>query len=124
MICADTCSIVALLEGGQGSDVKFARQALRDGALYIAPITVSELLSDADLPPSVEELVIRIPQLEIKPGYWQRAGRLRALLMRGPYRPKVADRLIAQSRIDHQVPLVTRDQDFQAFREYAGLRLL
>ncbi|MGH9415127.1 MAG: hypothetical protein ACRD01_00720 [Terriglobales bacterium] len=32
-----------------------------------------------------------------------------------------ADALIAQCCIDHAVPLITRDQDFVAFVEAAGL---
>jgi len=39
-------------------------------------------------------------------------------------RPKVADTLIAQSCLDHGVPLITRDRDFSSFQKIAGLQLL
>lgn len=123
MICADTSSLVALLEGEKGADVEFVHQALEDGLLCIAPITVTELLSAANFPPSLEELVIGIPQLEIKAGYWERAGRLRAKLLRHHLKPKIADTLIAQYCLDHNLPLVTRDQDFSALQKWGGLKI-
>lgn len=123
MICVDTSSLVALLEGGQGGDVELVGQALKDGDLCIAPITVTEMLSSPDLPLSVQGLIISLPQLEIKPGYWERAGRLRAELLRHHLKPKIADTLIAQSCLDYDVQLVTRDQDFSAFRKFGGLRV-
>ena len=48
MICADTSSLVALLDGELGGDVDLVRQALRDRLLCISPISVTELLSDPD----------------------------------------------------------------------------
>ena len=123
MICVDTSSLVALLEGEQGGDVELVAQALRDSVLCIAPITVTEMLSAAALPSSVEDLIISIPQLEIKPGYWERAGTLRAELLRHHLKPKIADTLIAQSCLDHDVQLVTRDLGFSALQKFGGLRV-
>lgn len=123
MICADTSSFVALLQGEQGRDVEAVRQALINGVLVLAPASVAELLSDPRITPPIEESVLDIPQLETTPGYWERAGRLRAKLMRHRFRPKLADALIAQSCLDHDVVLVTRDRDFSAFQRLAGLRL-
>ena len=48
----------------------------------------------------------------------------RAGLFRRGYRPKIADTLIAQSCLDHRVPLITRDRDFSCFQKFAGLQLL
>ena len=124
MICADTSSLVALLGGEPGRDVDLVRQALRDRILCVSPISVTELLSDPDPAPSLEELVTQIPQLEMTPGYWERAGKLRARMFRHQVRPKVADTLIAQSCLDHDVPLITRDRDFSSFQKFARLRLL
>jgi predicted nucleic acid-binding protein len=124
MICADTSSVVALLQGEQGRDVEVVRNALVDGILVLAPASVAELLSDPAITPPIEESVLDIPQLETTPGYWERAGRLRAKLMRHRFRPKLADSLIAQSCLDHDVVLVTRDRDFSSFQKLAGLRLV
>lgn len=124
MICADTSSVVALLKGEQGWDVELVRNALVDGVLVLAPASVAELLSDPAITPPIEDSVADIPQLETTAGYWERAGRLRATLMRERFRPKLADALIAQSCLDYNVILVTRDRDFSPFQKLAGLRLV
>jgi hypothetical protein len=124
MICADTSSLIAYWEGEQGRDVDLIDLALADQVLLLAPVCLSELLSSPQLTPSFEQALLRVPLLEIMPGFWERSGRLRAKLMRHRLRPKLADTLIAQSCLDHQVPLVTRDRDFAAFQKFGGLRLL
>ena len=124
MICADTSSLVALLAGETGPDVDMVRQALSDRTLCVSPVSVTELLSDPDPMPSPGQLVAQIPRLEISPGYWERAGELRAQMFRLRLRPKMADTLIAQSCLDHGIALITRDRNFSSFGEVAGLRLL
>ena len=124
MICADTSVFVAMMEGEEGSDVEAVAEALRQRALVFAPVVITELLSAPALTESLQVVLLQVPRLEITPGYWERAGVLRRKLMRHRYRPKLADTLIAQSCLDHQVPLVTRDRDFSAFQRLAGLRLL
>jgi predicted nucleic acid-binding protein len=124
VICADTSSFVALLQGDQGRDVEVLARALTQRTLFLSPVSVTELLSDPELAPALEKLVLRIPQLEIRPGYWERAGKLRARLINQRFRAKIADSLITQSCLDYQVPLVTRDGDFRAFQKLTDLRLL
>ena len=124
MTCADTSSVVAYIQGEQGSDVDLVDRALADCSLVLAPISVTELLSDPLLTPALEKFILGIPHLEIKLGYWERAGKLRAKMLRRQVRPKVADTLIAQSCLDHGVPLVARDRDFASFQKFAGLRVL
>lgn len=124
MICSDTSSFIAFLQGDKGHDVDLIAEALGRRFLKLAPVSVTELISYPALPVGMEDLVLRTPLLEITSGYWERAGRTRALLIRHRYRPKIAATLIAQSCLDHDVPLITRDQDFQPFRKLAGLRLL
>lgn len=124
MICADTSSFVALMEGERGSDVDLVADAMRQRTLVFAPVTVTELLSGPTLAPSFGALILQVPRLEITSGYWERAGSLRGKLMRLRYRPKLGDTLIAQSCLDHQVPLITRDRDFSAFQKLAALRVL
>ena len=115
---------MAFLKGEPGRDVDSVRNALLDGILVFAPASVAELLSDPGITPPIEESVLEVPQLETTPGYWERAGRLRARLMRGRFRSRLADALIAQSCLDYDTPLVTRDRDFSPFRRLAGLRLI
>jgi len=124
MIAADTSSLVAFLEGTPGDDVDVIQSALDHHQLVLPPVVVTELLSDPGLPSSVRTLLAALPQLQLEPGYWERAGLLRARVLKQRRKARVADALIAQSCIDQTVPLVTRDRDFRNFAKGTGLALL
>jgi len=74
--------------------------------------------------PHVSTTLLELPLIEIRPGYWQRAGELRARVLAKRRKARLGDALIAQSCIDHGLPLLTRDRDFRAFADAAGLDLL
>jgi hypothetical protein len=97
--------------------------ALADHQACLPPVVVTELLSDPKLPGEVASLLLELPRLELLPDFWQRAGLLRAKLLARKYRARLADTLIAQSCIDHDVRLVTHDSDFRHFARLGGLRL-
>jgi predicted nucleic acid-binding protein len=124
MIAADTSSLVAFLEGRDGDDVAVIASALEHQQLALPPAVLTELLSDPGLPRSVRTLLGTLPLLEVEPGYWERAGLLRASILKQGKKARVADALIAQSCLDQSTPLVTRDRDFRHFAAAAGLPLL
>lgn len=124
MIAADTSSMVAFLQGDGGDDVELVQAALDEQQLVLPPVVLSELLSEPSLTPRVRGLLTALPQLQIEPGYWERAGLLRAAVIKGRRKARVADALIAQSCLDQLTPLVTRDKDFRHFARAAGLALL
>ena len=124
MIAADTSSLVAFLEGASGSDVDVVQSALDHQQLALPPVVLTELLSDPALGRDVRSLLAALPQLQLEPGYWERAGLLRASILKQRKKARVADALIAQSCLDQSVPLVTRDTDFRHFARAAGLALL
>jgi hypothetical protein len=124
MITADTSTWVAFLEGAEGEDTKLLDGALEDRLLLMVPVVLTELLSDPELPSGVVETLAEVPLIEIGPGYWQRAGRLRARVLAKCRKARLGDALIAQSCIEGGVPLLTRDRDFRAFAETAGLNLV
>jgi predicted nucleic acid-binding protein len=123
MIAVDTNSWSAYFGGETGDDVGAVDRALEHGNAVLAPVVLCELLSNPKLGSTAAKLFARIPLLEPSEGYWERAGRLRAKLLRSGLRARLADALIAQSCIDHAVPLVTRDGDFRHFAKLGGLRL-
>ena len=123
MIALDTSSLVHYLAGSRGKDVEAVDIALAQSVGCLPPVVLSEILSDPMLPPRLEEIVLQIPTLDVKTGFWERAGRLRARIIRAGHKAKLADTLIAQSCVDHDVALVTRDGDFRHFAP-EGLRLL
>ena len=124
MIAADTSSLVAFLEGAAGEDVDVVQSALDHQQLVLPPVVLTELLSDPGMPSSVRSLLTALPQLHLEPGYWERAGLLRAAILKQRRKARMADALIAQSCIDQSVPLVTRDKDFRHFAGAVGLALL
>jgi len=82
-----------------------------------------EILSDPLLPKKFVDKIEELPLLDLTKNYWQRAGINRSKIIYKKLKARLADTLIAQSCIDHQVPLITRDTDFRHFVKYCGLML-
>lgn len=123
MLCLDTSSLIAYLQGEEGADVTIIDQALIDQIAVLSPVTVAELLSDPDLSPALRRTILELPTLLMSEGFWERAGLLRAKVIKTGRRANLADTLIAQCCLDHHATLVTRDHDFKAFVSAAGLRV-
>jgi predicted nucleic acid-binding protein len=123
MIAADTSTWIAFFEGEGGDDVQLLDKALGDRQVLMVPVVLTELLSDSQISASVAESLKELPMLEIESGLWTRAGELRSKVLARGRRARLGDALIAQSCVDHGVPLLTRDRDFRAFAEAAGLNL-
>lgn len=124
MLCIDTSSLIAYLEGEAGEDVELVDRAFADRIGVIAPVALTEVLSDASLSKPTREAILQLPLLTLTEGYWERAGLLRAKILKSGHKARLADTLIAQSCLDHQATLVARDRDFRVFHRLAGLRLL
>jgi predicted nucleic acid-binding protein len=124
MIAADTSTWVSFLEGEEGHDTEVLDKALADRQVVMVPAVLAELLSDPKLPAAVAETLSEVPLIEIEAGYWQRAGKLRAKVVAKRRKARLGDALIAQTCMDAGVPLLTRDGDFRAFAQAAGLNLV
>ena len=124
MIAADTSSWIAFLEGGKGEDVELLDRALQERQVLMVPVVLTELLSDPRLPSSVADTLSDVPMIEIAAGFWQRAGALRAKVLSKRRKARLGDALIAQTCVDRGVPLITRDRDFRAFGDAAGLDII
>lgn len=126
MIAIDSSSWIAFFSAeseSSGDDTALVESALTDHQACLPPVVLTELLSAPDLPRPLAGLLAALPLLEPLDGFWERAGRLRSKLIARKHRARLADALIAQSCIDHQVRLVTRDGDFRYFARLGGLRL-
>jgi predicted nucleic acid-binding protein len=124
MIAADSSTWVAFLAGEDGDDVRELDKALSDQQVVMAPVVLTELLSDPKLPAAIEKSLLELPLIEIAPGFWRRAGGLRAKVLNKKRRARLGDTLIAQSCIDQGIALLTRDLDFRAFAEVSGIDLV
>jgi predicted nucleic acid-binding protein len=123
MLALDTSSVIAYLAGDAGSDVDAVETALRFKQAALPPVVLCELLSDPKLPAAVSRAISNFPILAIQQGFWERAGFLRAKVIAQGRKGRLADALIAQSCLDHDLPLVTRDRDFAYFAGVSNLKL-
>jgi predicted nucleic acid-binding protein len=124
MIAVDTSTWIAYLQGDGGEDAELLDRALRDRQVLMVPAVLTEVLSDPKLSAEVSQNLSELPLIEVTHGYWQRAGELRAKVLAKRRKARLGDALIAQSCIDRGIPLLTRDRDFRAFVDAAGLDLL
>jgi len=124
MICIDTSSMIAYLQGSEGKDVTLIDHALLDQVAVFSPVSLTELLSAPNLSTTLRQTFLAIPILVLQDGFWERAGLLRAKILTKGAKARLADTLIAQTCLDHDIPLVTRDQDFRIFHRLAKLKLL
>ena len=124
MIAADTSTWIAFLEGSTGRDVQLLDKALEQRQVLMVPVVLTELLSDPKLPSEVGETLSEVPMIDIEPGYWYRAGALRAKALAEQRKARLGDALIAQTCIDRGISLLTRDRNFRAFGEAAALDLV
>jgi predicted nucleic acid-binding protein len=119
MIAADTSTWIAYLEGAPGQDTQLLDQALADHRLLMIPPVFTELLS-----PAVLQQLMDIPMIDVEPGYWQRAGLLRAKVLSNRRKARLGDALIAQTCLDRNIPLLARDRDFCAFADASALHVV
>lgn len=123
MIATDSSTFIAFLGGDGGADIDLLRTVLLDRSLVMPPPVIAELLSSPKATPGLEDFLRDVQQMPIAPGFWERAGRSRALLKSRGLKAKLADALVAQCCIDADVPLIARDGDFRHFARWCGLKL-
>ena len=123
MIALDTSTLIAYLDGQGGRDVEALDGALAHDRARLPPVVVTEVLSAPDAPERLARLILALPMLATGDGYWERAARLRRHILARGLRAPLADALICQSCLDHDVALLTRDRDFQHFARHCGLKL-
>ncbi len=124
MIAVDSSTFIAFIQDDSGGDVDFLMQKLSQGRVSLPPVVLTEILSDHTLSSEIAEQIQALDVLEATDGYWSRAGKTRAKLLRKKLKARLPDTLIAQSCIDHGVPLLTRDQDFRHFAKHVKLRII
>jgi predicted nucleic acid-binding protein len=121
VIAIDTSSLVAFFQGLVGDDVEAVEHALTTRQAALPVIVLAEILSDHLLPSAARRLLRQLPRLDISQNYWENTGQMRASLRSSKLKSRLGDALIAQSCIDHEVALITRDRDF---RHYARFGLM
>jgi len=124
MIAVDTSVVIDYLQGIRSIHTEQMQDALSQRSISIPLVVVTELFSSPKYGERLLVFLNEIETLEIHEGYWERAGKNRAQLKARKLKAKTADTLIAQSCIDHGVPLLTRDPDFGHYARHCDLKLL
>jgi len=131
MVLVDSTVWIDLLRGRGSPRVVALRQLLTDGHAVIAPVIVQEVLQGASGPESLQRLrdhFLSLPMVEPAAGGLTHAAagelyarcRWQGITPRSPH-----DCLIAQLAIDHDLPLLHDDRDFEALaRVDSRLRLM
>ncbi len=123
MIAVDTSVLVDWLDQIDSPEAQRVSGFARSGEGVVAPVTLTELLSDPKGGRTLEVALVAFPILPLSDGYWERAGKLRAKVRKTGRKAALGDALIAQACIDNDVPLLTRDADFATFAKIGGLKL-
>jgi len=123
MVAVDTSTLIAFIQGSSGVDVATFDERLAANDIVLPPVVLSEFLSEPAMPARHRTLALQLPTIEIADGYWVRAAATRAIVLERKLRARLPDALIAQSCIDTDTALITRDQDFRHFAKHCGLKL-
>jgi predicted nucleic acid-binding protein len=123
VIAVDTSTLIAFIQGARDEDVERFDASLAANEVVLPPAVLTEFLSEPKLPVGHRTMALGLPVLDLQPDYWLRTATARAVLLGKGLRARLADALIAQSCIDHDVVLITRDRDFRQFQKHCGLKL-
>jgi predicted nucleic acid-binding protein len=123
VIAADTSAWIDFAKGLASRACGHLEAALSSGTLVMPLPVLFEVLSGPGLTKQAEASIVKLPRLEVMAGYWERAGEMRRKLLKSGLRARSMDCLIAQTCLDHHVPLIAADQDYRHFVKL-GLELL
>lgn len=123
IIAIDTCVLVDFQSGIINAPVLLLKEKLLSRKVCVAPVVLTEFLSDPRLDKKEYNFFQGLRILELIDGYWHRAGETRKILIKKGLKSKLGDALIAQACIDNNVPLLTRDEDFRHYEKHCGLIL-
>jgi len=98
--------------------------ALASEEAVLPPAVVAEALSAPEADAAVVALIEGLLVLPILDGYWHRVGQIRRTMRLRGRRSRLGDALIAQSCLDHDLSLITRDGDFRGYAQVCGLKLV
>jgi predicted nucleic acid-binding protein len=122
MIAVDSSTLIAYLQNDASRDTNALHTAILQDDVALCPLVITEMTSIL-MDTKAGSLLKKFLRLEFKEGFWERAGALRYQLIRKKLKARVADAIIAQSCIDHAIPLLTRDHDFRHYATLCGLQL-
>jgi predicted nucleic acid-binding protein len=123
MLAVDNSTLISLAQGEEGPDIELFTTQLLSNNICLPPTVITEVISNPTKQTRIHQLMWQLPMLEPTFGFWHRAGELRSKVLAAKRKCRTADTLIAQSCIDHDVALITRDADFKVFTQVGALKI-
>ena len=125
MIAVDTSTFSSYLKGESGKDIKILDKALQENQVMLPPVVLTEILSAPGLVDlKLAKIFATLPILDVDTKYWFRVAETRRSLLHKHLKSRLGDACIAQSCLDHRIPLLTRDTDFKHYSKLVGLMLV
>ncbi len=122
-LAVDSSTLIGYFNEESGEDIETLDEVIDSNELFLPPPVLTEILSTTKPYKDFEDDIRKLQLLPLKDGYWRRAGLTRQHVLKKGLKAKTVDSLIAQSCIDYDMPLLTRDSDFKHFAKHAGLKL-
>lgn len=123
VIAVDSSTMIDWLRGRSTPQTEALESAMDDDALYLPPPVEAELLSFPGAQPGLAVMLNGLPRLEVRDGFWSRAGLTRRTVLAKGLKANLPDALIAQFCLDADATLIATDRDFRHFATHCGLKL-
>ena len=123
MIAADTSAWIDYAKGSKTRASLALQAALEQGALFIPPLVLVEVLSGPKITPSAESFILALPRIDLRLGFWERTAFMRRATLKKGLKARLGNCLIAQACIDEDIALITGDADFRHFAKF-GLKVV
>lgn len=123
-VVIDTSILIDYLKGAACPTLE---EHLEQGHAWITPLVCAELISGARNSSDEKKLISFLEDLPVTTSdldHWFRVGRLRNLLRKRGLSVSTPDAHIAQSALDLQATLLTRDGIFRKISPVLGMKIL
>ncbi len=127
MVLVDTSVWVDFLRGIKDPKVFSLKELLVKGEVSLNEVIFAEICFGARGPKQFEQFkkyFSSLPFLHLPEDWHHTLAEMGQTLTRSGYKPFIADLLITLTALDHQVPLLTTDSDFEIFEKLFGLKLI
>lgn len=126
MYLVDTSVWIDFLRGKNNSYVTLLEELLKQGDAYINEIIFCEICYGASSKKQFDkyfDYFSAIPFIKLKPNWQIKVASMGYKLRSSGFKPFSSDILIALCSINKNMPLLTKDSDFEPMKKLFGLRL-
>jgi predicted nucleic acid-binding protein len=126
MYLIDTSVWVDFLRAKPSDSANLLEELLDDGSAYLCEVTFAEICfgaRDKRQLKQYEERFSEMPFLALPVDWHAKVGVMGFELRKSGFKPYLADLMIGLVAIEHRMPLLTTDKDFEPFAKLFGLEI-